>query len=247
MALKRWVTPVMPCAAAALIVSASASLWPAATMTPRAVSAAICAGATHSGASVTRVRPGLSEASRSRSPAPGGRRARASWAPRRAGLRCGPSKWMPSTPGSPASSAARTAATARTMSARAPEMKVARKPVVPRARWARPIVATVAAVGASLNITPPPPLTWRSMKPAASVPPASRTMRAPAGIASSATMSRMVPSASSRVRPGASPSGVCSRAPVRASTARLTGLRRETGSPAAGAVLVSEQGSRDRV
>ena len=247
MALKRWVTPPSPCAIALPMVPASASLWPAATTTPRPASVAMSAGATHSGASVTRVRPVPSEASRSMSPSAGGRSAAASWAPRLAGLRWGPSKWMPSTPGSARSSAARTAATACAISARAPEMKVGRNDVVPRARWAAPIVAMVSALGASLNITPPPPLTCRSMKPAASVPRPSRVMRAAGGIASSATMSRTAPPSSSRARPARNPSGPCSRAPVRASIAGLTGLRRESGSPAAGGMLVSVQGSRNRV
>jgi hypothetical protein len=37
--------------------------------------------------------------------------------------------------------------------------------VVPKRRCAAPIAAIPATVGDSLNSTPPPPLTWVSMKP----------------------------------------------------------------------------------
>ena len=89
----------------------------------------------------------------------------ASCTPLRAGARYGPSRWMPSTPGTPSAIAASTAAIAR-----AHHVEIVadqRRQEAGRAEAAmrgadRRIVSTV---GASLNSTPPPPLTWQSMKP----------------------------------------------------------------------------------
>ena len=50
-------------------------------------------------------------------------------------------------------------------------ISVGRKPVVPKRRCARRSRGSRRRVGASLNSTPPPPLTWASMKPGSSSSP----------------------------------------------------------------------------
>ena len=54
-------------------------------------------------------------------------------------------------------------------------IRVGRKPVVPKRRCAAPIAAMASGEGSSLNSTPPPPLTWVSMKPGSSRPPSRST------------------------------------------------------------------------
>lgn len=64
--------------------------------------------------------------------------------------------------------AASTAAIAARMTSASSLISVGRKPVVPNLRCASPMRRIVSTVGASLNSTSPPPLTWQSMKPGAS-------------------------------------------------------------------------------
>ncbi|MOA63243.1 hypothetical protein D3C78_1889030 [compost metagenome] len=71
--------------------------------------------------------------------------------------------WMPRTPGTPSAMACSTASMARSITDRSSLISVGRKPVVPKRRCAAPMRAMVSIVGASLNRTPPPPLTWVSM------------------------------------------------------------------------------------
>ncbi len=84
---------------------------------------------------------------------------------------------MPITPGTPSAIAASTAAIASRITSMSSLINVGRKPVVPKRRCASPMRRIVSTVGASLNSTPPPPLTWQSMKPGSSrSPPRSSTV-----------------------------------------------------------------------
>ena len=56
-------------------------------------------------------------------------------------------------------------------------ISVGSRPVVPNRRCAAAIAAIDSAVGASLNSTSPPPLTWRSTKPGASQAPSGSAMQ----------------------------------------------------------------------
>src|SRR6478672_100159 len=96
---------------------------------------------------------------------------------------------MPSTPGTPWAIASRVAVIARCMTAASSLINVGRKPVVPNRRCARPIAAIASTEVSLLNSTPPPPLTWASMKPGTRQSPC-RSMASPPGGApcSTATM-----------------------------------------------------------
>ena len=140
------------------------------TMTPPAARRRICAGVTVSAATVTSTVSSPVESRASRSASAMGRISAGSWAPLRATDRCGPSRWIPSTPGRPAAMASRTAATARACRSGRSVMKVGRQPVVPKRRCAAATPAAPSAVGVALNRMPPPPFTCASTKPGASRP-----------------------------------------------------------------------------
>ena len=94
-ALKRWVTVRIPRSKPAWASAAVASVWPAATVIPRAVSASTRASApASSGASVTWVTRSVAS-SRSSRAGSGSRRCSGGWAPSRPGARNGPSRWAP--------------------------------------------------------------------------------------------------------------------------------------------------------
>ena len=143
---------------------------------------------TISGAKVISVVPARGRVSSSISVGSARRKTVASWAPLRVGLRNGPSRWIPSTPGTPSSMAAWLAAMAANIVWRSALMSVGRKPVVPNCRCAAPMRRTVSTSGASLKSTPPPPLTCRSINPGASnAPPRSRAADVPARPATTST------------------------------------------------------------
>ena len=140
-------------------------------MTPASLSCRMNAGVVRSGASVTMVTPPCGRVSSWTASPSSARSLLGSWMPRRASLRKGPSMWMPSTPGTPRAMASRTASMARATTSRSSLISVGRKPVVPKRRCALAIAAMVSTDGSSLNSSPPPPLTWQSMKPGASSAP----------------------------------------------------------------------------
>ena len=135
---------------------------------------------------------------------------RAACTPGRAGLMNGPSRCTPRIPLPGAARTSRTALAAASITPGASVIRVGSIPVVPPARCAPAIVRSVSAEGASLNSTPPPPLTWTSMNPGARIAPAG------SGHASAAARprtTRAIEPASIMTFAGANPSGSSTRSP----------------------------------
>ena len=239
MALNVWVTWRTPAATAATMSSHPASVCPAATATPRPTHSAITSPAPASPAPAppgarrrrflraavpppTPRRPGTARAissSRRASATSGGRIPAGSWAPARAGLIQGPSRWAPRIVAPPSTGPARHGDGGRPRPRGPPadaDHVVGSRAVTPWVAWKRAMRRRPSG-SASMASAPSPPWTCTSMKPGSSTQPRPSTTT-PRALTSARTPPGASPGPSAWIRPPAATSHPGAQTPSAAPT-----------------------------